>query len=142
VALVDGKSHTNQWAYDQFGRLTNVVDATGTSIQRFKYDQDSRLTNCWTAAKGDTFYTVDLNGNVTFINYPSRPDISFGYDALNRVTNTVDGADTSVFTYTSFARGVLCRRKPWGPVSQKQTENRGVLCRRNKRLLLSGMEIR
>ena len=102
ITLTDAKSHGTQWGYDQYGRNTNMVDATGTTILRFKYDQDGRLTNRWSAAKGDTYYTLDKNGNVTFINYPSSPDLTFSYDALNRVTNMVDAVGATTFAFTSF----------------------------------------
>jgi YD repeat-containing protein len=109
---VDGKNHSTQWGYDSFGRNTNVIDATGATVLRFKYDQDGRLTNRWSAAKGDTFYTLDLNGNATFINYPNSPDITFAYDGLNRVTNMMDAAGTTTFTYTSFG-ALAAEDGPW-----------------------------
>jgi RHS repeat-associated protein len=102
IALVDGKGHSNQWVYDIYGRLTNVIDATGSIILQFMHDQDGRVTNRWSAAKGNTGYAVDQDGNVTYVRYPSSTPVSFAYDALNRVTNMVDAAGTTTFTYTSF----------------------------------------
>lgn len=47
-----------------------------------------RLTNRWTAEKGDTFYAYDAVGNLTNVNYPgSAMDIALQFDSLNRLTN-------------------------------------------------------
>src|SRR5207302_237875 len=40
-------------------------------------------------------------GNLLYINYPSSHDVSFAYDALNRVSTMVDGVGTTVYTYTT-----------------------------------------
>jgi len=59
------------------------------------------MTNRWTAARGNTGYTFDNVGNVTLIDYPSTPDVTFQYDALNRLTNMVDAVGTNYYYYTS-----------------------------------------
>lgn len=43
--------------------MTNKLDQVGVEILRYKYDPDSRLTNRWSKAKGDTKYTYDPVGN-------------------------------------------------------------------------------
>ena len=67
---------------------------------RSEYDAEGRLTNRWSAAKGNTGYTYDWVGNLTNINYPNSPDVRFQYDGLNRVTNMVDAAGTTVCAVT------------------------------------------
>ncbi len=37
---------------------------------RYKYDSNSRLTNRWSVAKGNTYYAYDYFGNLTNIDYP------------------------------------------------------------------------
>src|SRR5207237_1280086 len=101
LTLTDGKNQTIQWQYDQFGRVTNHLDATTASVVRFTYDADGRVTDRWSAQKGDTLYTYDNVGNVTFVNYPVSSDITFAYDALNRLTNMADAVGTTLYTYTS-----------------------------------------
>jgi RHS repeat-associated protein len=101
LTLVDGKSQTTTWHYDQFGRVTNKLNQAGVEILRYKYDADSRLTNRWSKAKGDTYYTYDAAGNLTLVDYPSSPDIAFRYDWLDRLTNMVDAAGTNKYTYTA-----------------------------------------
>jgi RHS repeat-associated protein len=65
------------------------------------YDANGRLTNRWSAAKGNTGYTYDNVGNLTFVNYPNSPNVSFAYDALGRKTNMVDAVGTTKYTYTA-----------------------------------------
>lgn len=57
LALVDGKNQVTKRNYDEYRRVTNKVDQVGSEILRYQYDPDSRLTNRWSAAKGDTRYT-------------------------------------------------------------------------------------
>jgi len=101
IALVDGKNQVTKWKYDEYGRVTNKVDNTATEILRYRYDPDSRLTNRWSVAKGNTAYTYDAVGNLTLINYPNSTDVSLDYDALNRLTNMVDTVGISKYAYTS-----------------------------------------
>ena len=101
LSLTDGKLQTTKWNYDEYGRVTNKVDQAGAEILRYTYDADSRLASRWSAAKGTTFYTNDPVGNLTVINYPTSPDVTFQYDAMNRVTNMVDAAGTTKYSYTA-----------------------------------------
>jgi RHS repeat-associated protein len=101
LSLTDGKNQTTRWNYNEYGRVTNKLDQAGTVILRYKYDPDGRLTNRWSAAKGDTVYTYDSVDNLTGINYPSSTDVSFQYDWLRRLTNMVDAAGTTKYTYTT-----------------------------------------
>ena len=64
-----------------------------------RYDADNRLTNRWSAAKGNTAYAYDFVGNLTNINYPASPDVTLQYDWLNRLTNMVDAAGTTKYSY-------------------------------------------
>jgi RHS repeat-associated protein len=101
LTLVDGKNQTNTWSYDLFGRVTNKLDQALVEILRYKYDADNRLTNRWSAAKGDTFYKYDDVGNLTNVDYAASTDLQFAYDALNRLTNMVDAAGTTKYTYAA-----------------------------------------
>ncbi len=101
LSLTDGKGQTTKWNYDEYGRVTNKVDQAGVEILRYKYDANSRLTNRWSKAKTDTYYSYNNVGSLTNINYPVSADIGYQYDALNRLTNMVDAAGTSAYAYTS-----------------------------------------
>ena len=50
---------------------------------------------------GTTYYTNDAVGNVTYIDYPHSPSVSRQYDWLNRLTNMVDAAGTTKYSYTA-----------------------------------------
>ena len=52
-----------------------------------KYDSDNRLTNRWSAAKGNTGYAYDPVGSLTNVAYPASGTVKFAYDVLNRLTN-------------------------------------------------------
>ncbi len=101
ISITDGKNQTTRWGYDVYGRVTNKVDQSSTVILRYNYDANSRLTNRWSAARGNTYYSYDAVGNLTFVNYPTSTDVSFAYDWLNRVTNMVDASGTTKYSYTA-----------------------------------------
>jgi len=100
VALTDGKNQTTRWGYDAYGRVTNKLDQAGTEILRYQFDPEGRLTNRWSAAKGNTRYSYDAVGNLTNIDYPTSPAIALQYDKLDRLTNMVDSVGTTKFGYT------------------------------------------
>src|SRR5207302_689426 len=99
--LTDGKDQITRWKYDQYGRTTNKVDATSTEIFRYQYDANSRLTNRWSMAKGNTTYKYDQVGNLTNIVYPASTNITLQYDALNRLTSMTDAAGATVYGYAN-----------------------------------------
>lgn len=101
LSLTDGKGQVTRWSYDEYGRVTNKLDQTGGSILQYLYDPNSRLTNRWTAAKGNTRYKYDHVGNLTNIVYATSPAVKLAYDPLNRLTNMVDAVGTTKYTYTS-----------------------------------------
>jgi YD repeat-containing protein len=99
LSLTDGKFQTTRWNYDQYGRVTNKLDQAGSVILTYTYDSDSRLTNRWSAAKGNTGYAYDPVGSLTNAAYPASGTVKFAYDVMNRLTNMVDGVGTNRYTY-------------------------------------------
>ena len=97
--LTDGKNQVTTWGYDRYGRVTNKLDQATVEILRYAYDGNTRLTNRWSAAKGNTGYAYDAVGNLTSIHYPTDPPVSFAYDAMNRRTTMLDGIGTTSYTY-------------------------------------------
>ena len=100
LTLKDGKNQQTSWAYNQFNQVTNKADNGGTTMFRYLYDPNGRLTNRWTPAFGATTCRYDAVGNLTNVDYLSSTDINLAYDALNRVTNQVDAAGTTRYTFT------------------------------------------
>src|SRR5262249_29696418 len=78
----------------------------------YQYDFDHRLTNRWSAAKAATRYLYDHVGNLTNVAYPVNPTISLAYDAMNQLTNMVDGIGTNMYTYTA-AGQLQSEDGPW-----------------------------
>jgi YD repeat-containing protein len=112
LTLVDAKNQTNRWGYDLYGRVTSQVDAAGNTIFTYAYDQNGRMTNRWTAAKGNTYYSYDAGGNLTGVTYPTSPSITLTYDPLNRVTTMIDGVGTSSYSYMAWD-AVATEDGPW-----------------------------
>jgi RHS repeat-associated protein len=110
--LIDGNSHSTIWKYDVYGRVTNKTDNLGTNLFTYVYDADGRLTNRTSAEKGTTVYKYDGAGNLTNIVYPVSTNITLQYDPLNRLTNMVDAAGTTRYTYDA-AGQVLSEDGPW-----------------------------
>ncbi|MGH7977780.1 MAG: RHS repeat-associated core domain-containing protein [Limisphaerales bacterium] len=104
LSLTDGKGETTTWGYDQYGLVTNKMDASGITDFTYSYDADNRLTSRWTPAKGTTVYRYDPLGNLTNVDYSGgttyTPSLRFAYDFLNRLTNMVDGIGATAFTWT------------------------------------------
>jgi RHS repeat-associated protein len=98
--LWDGKTNHTTWQYNEYGWLTNKLDALSRTAFRYAWNANGWLTNRWTPAKGDTAYTYDNIGNLRTTTYPNTPSLQYSYDALNRLTNLTDAADTTIFSYT------------------------------------------
>ena len=98
--LTDGKNQKTTWIYDQYGRVTNKLDALNHAMFNYGYDADSRLITRSTPEKGNTFYTYDAVGNLTQVSYPQLTN-RYAYNALNQLTNMVDAVGTNNFTYDS-----------------------------------------
>src|SRR5579859_4353559 len=99
LTLNDGKNDPTTWTYDQYGRVTNKLDAAGITNFVYHYDDDNRLTNRWTPARGNTAYRYDAVGNLTNVAYHVSPPISLSYDADNRLASMVDGIGNTAYGY-------------------------------------------
>lgn len=126
LTLADGKNQTNTWNYYPFGLVTNKVDAASNVVFYLQFDANNRLTNRWTPAKGNTYYTNDAVGNVLAITHPLSPSISYKYDALNRLTNMTDALGVTVFSYTA-AGQLQGETGPWAGDTISYTYNKARL---------------
>jgi RHS repeat-associated protein len=99
LTLVDHLGHTNSWDYNAEGLVISKTVPGGAMVLRYQYDANQRLTNRWSAAKGNTAYRYDAVGNLTNVAYASGRAITNRYDVLNRLTTLVDGAGTTQFGY-------------------------------------------
>ena len=124
LTLTDGKSQTTSWNYNQFGLVTNKVDAAANVLFVYTYDSNNRLTNRLDALSHQTQYFYDAVGNQTNIIYNTSTNIQLSYDALNRLTNMVDAAGTTVYGYTSFG-ALLSEDGPWANDTVSYTYDNG-----------------
>ncbi|HKW30123.1 MAG TPA: RHS repeat-associated core domain-containing protein [Verrucomicrobiae bacterium] len=103
LSLTDGKGQTTSWLYDQYGNVTNKLDANSTLIFVYQFDADNRLTSRWTPAKGTTVYRYNAAGNLTNVDYSGGASytspIYLAYNLLNELTNMSDAVGTTVFTW-------------------------------------------
>jgi RHS repeat-associated protein len=76
-------------AYSPTGQRTNMTDASGTTS--YAYDSRDRLLTKTTSA-GTLTYTYDGFGNQATVQSATASGVSvtYGYDALNRLTNVLD----------------------------------------------------
>jgi RHS repeat-associated protein len=102
LKLRDPSGNETSWTYDQYGRVTTKTNANGVESLRYAYDPNGRVTNRWSAAKGNTIYRYDSAGNLTNICYASSGNIYYSYDANNHLTAMVDAVGTTIFTFTDF----------------------------------------
>lgn len=125
LTLTDGKNQTTTWNYDEYCRVTNKVDALTNVLFVYMYDVAGRLTNRWSAAKGNTYYAYNAMGSLTNVDYPVSTDIQMQYDSLQRLTNMVDSVGTSKYAYTSTGQ-LQSEDGPWADdtVTYTYTANR------------------
>jgi RHS repeat-associated protein len=59
LTLTDGKHQTTRWNYDEYGRVTNKVDAAEREVFRYAYDSLNRLRTMVDATGTNTFTWTD-----------------------------------------------------------------------------------
>jgi RHS repeat-associated protein len=105
TSRTSGGDYSVLFSYSPTGQRTNMIDASGTNI--YSYDSFDRLLTKVTP-QGTLNYTYDGFGNLSVIQSTTLGGVSmtYGYDALNRVTNVVDRFTNST-TYGFDAVGNL-----------------------------------
>jgi RHS repeat-associated protein len=105
LTLTDGRGKVTTWTYDNAGRV-KTKQYHGQSFANLRYDYDAEGRLAWRrfyssgSVYKQTGYTFDPVGNLTFIDYPNSPDVTFQYDALNRLESMIDAVGTTGFQYT------------------------------------------
>lgn len=111
--LKDGRGKQTTWEYDPEGRMEKKYDQDGVHIAQYYYDDNSRVTNKWTKAKGTTSYSYNKVGNLIFVNYPTgTSDVNYYYDNAHRLISIVDGIGNTSMSYTSGGR-LAYEDGPW-----------------------------
>jgi RHS repeat-associated protein len=97
---VGGAWNSATYAYDLLNHLTSATDPSGNVIA-YTVDSLGRGLGVNDPDQGLWTYTYDANDNVlTATDALVTPVVSFGYDALNRVTSKTTSADGNTFTWT------------------------------------------
>jgi RHS repeat-associated protein len=103
TSLLDGRNKATIWHYDEFGRMDVKRDDTTREVLHLYYDPNGNVT---TEARPLSTITrlFDAVGNVTNISFSGSASntvpISLAYDKLSRLTNMIDAAGTTGFSYT------------------------------------------
>ena len=125
LTLTDGRAKVTSWTYDTHGRVTAKRYAGQTFDQiTYTYDANSRLATrkYWSSATTgqQTAYTYDATGNLTLVDYPASPDLSYAYDGNNRVSTMTDASGSTAYTYKAW--GALDTEDgPWTGTTDKLT---------------------
>ena len=96
VRLIDGEGRIHRREYDAMNRIEKVIDASNTDA----------APQC--ATEGVTCIDYDAAGNVTQVTDPRGGQISFTYDARNRVVTRTD-ANGAIAEFEYDAEGNLTR---------------------------------
>ncbi len=104
ISLTDALLHRTTWNRNEYGLVTNKVDARNHEILRLAYDANGQLTNRWLPQTGNTAYGYDLMGNLLSVAYSGATNnptagVIWTYDKLNRPLTMADALGTTVWTY-------------------------------------------
>lgn len=118
IRLVDAKGNLTKWRYDAADRIVEKMYHDGTSES---YVYDGGLLSQTKGARGQiASYSYDVSSNLTGTNYPNMADVTMSYNALNRMTQVVDGVGTHTFTYDNLGK-MLAQDGPFANDAQSFT---------------------
>ena len=103
-----GASAGTPKATARVGLTTNRIARQGKQYhdgasEAYVYSQ-GLLAQTTNARNQTTSYGYDANANLTGIDYPNMPDVTMSYNALDDVTQIVDGVGTHSWNYTPTGR--------------------------------------
>jgi RHS repeat-associated protein len=111
--LWDGRTNHTGWDYNEYGWLTNQVDAQSHVVLVLTRDPNGQVTNRWTRQFGNTVYRRDPTGWVTNLLYVvTGQSVSYALDALHQVIGMADQVGTTQFGYTPTGQ-LQSETAPW-----------------------------
>jgi RHS repeat-associated protein len=111
--LWDGRTNHTGWGYDEYGWLTNQVDASNHVVLVLARDPNGQVTNRWTRQFGNTVYRRDPTGWVTNLLYVATgQSVSYALDALHQVIGMADQVGTTQFGHTPTGQ-LQSETAPW-----------------------------
>jgi RHS repeat-associated protein len=113
IRLTDTNGGITRYYYDSSDRLVKKLYADGKG-DVYTYDVDDLLVSKKNARDITATYSYNENNKLTDIIYSdgTTPEISFVYDAYNRVTSRTDGIGTWNYTYDADSR-LKTVKTPW-----------------------------
>jgi YD repeat-containing protein len=114
ATLADGKGNVTTWKYDAEGRVTEKwYQGQSTADLLYSYNANGwlawRFTRTGSGANTNgyfTTYTYDAVGNLLTVTYPAgTASITNQYDALDRLTNRLDGLGQTRYSYAVLGNG-------------------------------------
>jgi RHS repeat-associated protein len=122
--LDDGKNNRTEWRYDAEGRVKEKwYQGQSTADLLYLYNANGGLTHRFTRTGTGastngyfTTYAYDAAGNLTNVTYPvGTASLTNQYDALNRLTNRLDGLGQTRYLYAVLGNGqrVFTEDGPW-----------------------------
>jgi YD repeat-containing protein len=98
ISYSDGKTHAIEYEYNKDGKLTKMIDGSGTT--KYTYDKLDRLTETENGHKEVTKYTYNLANEPTKITYPNGKEVTRAYDKDARLEKVTDwNSQVTKFTY-------------------------------------------
>lgn len=93
LSITDANTHTTNFAYDAFGRVTKTTFPSGY-IETYGYDADNNLTSK-TDRKNQTIqYVYDALNRQTQKTYPDSTTAAYTYDLLGKILQVNDPTGT------------------------------------------------
>jgi YD repeat-containing protein len=113
IRLTDTNGNVTRFFYDSSDRLIKKLYANSKE-EDYSYDADDLLVNKKNARGAAASYLYDPNNNLTGITYSdgTTPNVSYTYDAYNRITSRTDGIGTWNYTYDANSK-LLTVQTPW-----------------------------
>jgi RHS repeat-associated protein len=112
--LLDGENNKTTYVYDGFDRLSqtqypNTTKGSGTSnasdYEQLTYDADGNVTSRRLRDATSIGYTYDKLNRVTLKDLPGgEPDVTYGYDNLDRPTSANQTGNALSFAYDALSR--------------------------------------
>jgi RHS repeat-associated protein len=124
ATLADGNGNLTSYSYDGFDRLVKTAypvpsgsGSSATDYEQYGYDPNGNVTSRRLRDTTSIGYTYDHRNRLTFEDLPGTdPDVTLGYDLLNRGTSIATSAQTLTFNYDSLSR-VTSEGGPLGTIS-------------------------
>jgi len=101
-----GNVTLNEYKYDTVGRIVNVLDGKGITVEKRGYDLNNNIVSTTDALGNTTEYNYDLGNRLVSIITPefSKASVSMTYNAKDFVVMKTAGESTTTFELDSWGK--------------------------------------